>query len=293
MNPTLASLCEYFHNLGLWNGLAPEQVARWLDNFEQGELAHAEALIESLVYVNDEMAERLFTSAFHALSDRVAGGGSYADRVARWQRFRDDMLVTYVTGEQPNPSDSGFTFARLARRNWLVEEQRILSPEDALRHQITNSATPMIFVDDFCGSGEQFLKTWRRQVVVGIGKQSFASASASGRLGEAFYCLPVITEYALVRLRREAPAVSVQAAHVLPTQYGAQHPDTILFPEHLRSSKDQFLASATGRAFGPMASPLGFHDLGLAVAFEDSTPDACLPLLWEEAVNWSPLVPRR
>lgn len=293
MNPALASQCEFFYNLGLWAGLPPSQVEQWLSNFQSAELPFAEALVESLVYINGDMVERLFSSAFHNLSGRIGGSGDYATRQAAWQRFRDEVVVTHVTGETPNPSDSGYTFARLARRAWSIDESHILGPDQALRDQLTNSPAPLIFVDDFCGSGQQFLRTWQRPVPVGTGLHSFESAAAQGLLGDIFYCLPVITQYALERLEREAPGVIVQPAHVLPSEYGGGHAASLLFPDYLLAGKDQFLLDVTLRAFGPDMPPLGFHDLGLAVAFQDSTPDACLPMLWKDVAGWDALVPRR
>ncbi len=294
MNEALLSQCRYLHDLRLWTHVPTPRVERWLGNFLPDELPFAEALLEAFIYLNDQMIDRLFASAFHNLSGGDLGSGaSYASRQAEWQRFRGDVHITHVTGEEPNSSDSGYAFARRARMSLLVDQSHIFPPDEALRQQLVAGPTPLIFVDDFAGSGNQLLDTWTREVVVGTVRRSFAATAQAGVLGPVFYCLPVITSYALERLAVHAPDVSVRAAHVLSANYGAGHPDSLLFPAALLADKDGFLRQVTARAFGPNEDPLGFHGLGLALAFEYGPPDATLPIVWKEHRSWTALVPRR
>lgn len=294
MNEALLSQCRYLHDLRLWTHVPTPRVERWLGNFLPDELPFAEALLEAFVYLNDEMIDRLFASAFHNLSGGDLGSGaSYASRQADWQRFRDDVHITHVTGEEPNSSDSGYAFARRARMSLLVDQSHIFPPDEALRQQLVAGPTPLIFVDDFAGSGNQFLETWTREIVIGTTKRSFAGMAQAGLLGPVFYCLPVTTSYAVDRLAVHAPKVYVRAAHVLSENYGAGHTNSLLFPPTLLPDKDAFLQQVSARAFGIKEDPLGFHSLGLALAFEYGPPDASLPLMWKESSSWTALVPRR
>jgi hypothetical protein len=67
------------------------------------------------------------------------------------------------------------------------------------------------------------------------------------------------------------------------------------WPEHLKTSATDWLYETSRRAGivdGYTHGWKGFHDLGLALAFDGSVPDATLPLFhWEEG-SWTPLVRR-
>lgn len=223
----LRSRCGYYYDLRLWSHLDLPQVERWLSNFRPDELPYAEAILDSLIYLNNEMIERQFASAFHSLSAVICGDATdFTQAKAAWQRFRDEVHVTHVTGEAPNPTDSGHTFARHARQTLLIDETHIFSPESALHQQLVVAPAPLVFVDDFSGSGNQFLDTWTRAVPVGTGLSSFEGAAAAGKVGPVYYCLPVITDYALNEsgARRRPSTFKQHTSYPMSTARGTLEP---------------------------------------------------------------------
>jgi hypothetical protein len=157
-------------------------------------------------------------------------------------------------------------------------------------------AGPIIFVDDFVGSGSQFIKTWRRQVPLSGSTSSFERITAV-RGAEFYYCPLVCTEYGFERIKKECAAVQLHPAHLLPRKYSALDPNSVIWPNHLRTTAISFLQAVSTRAGIPDTNGnvddwRGFHQLGLAIAMGDSVPDATLPIFYWERNGWIPLIRR-
>jgi hypothetical protein len=281
------SKTDYFVDVQLWPLMKTLDARRWLDNFSEAEKDYAIHLLNGFMYFSPALMDELFISAIQSLSSSFyQEGGSFLTFQSSWRQFIDSVIVTYVTGETPNPSDSGFAFARRARQLVGISEDRIVTPDDAVR-LLLGQATPIIFVDDFVGSGEQFVKTWQRSVSV-AGTTSSFERIAQIRGADFYYCPLLCTGYGHDRINRECPTVIVNPAHLLSDRYSALNPDSIIWPEHLRSTATDFLRSASLRAGiqdtnGGSNDWRGFHKLGLSVALGNSVPDASLPIFyWEK-----------
>lgn len=287
--------CDYFVDVQLWpirNELDPES---WLSNFSESEAEHATHLLNAFMYFSESMVEQLFLGAFHDLSRHFYKRGEPLIRSqAAWRSFLDNVIITRVTGEAPSDTDSGFIFVRMARELLDIPEERILSPGDTLRHLILNGSSPVVFVDDFVGSGNQFSDTWNRlEVIPGIGSLSFALLSNLLLDAEFFYCPLIATEKGFKRLRKEFPDLRLHPTHVLSTKYSAFAADSVIWPKALQSTASAFLEAASLRAGVEKDEIAGFHDLGLTLAFAHGVPDATLPLFYSEKNGWKRLVKRK
>lgn len=285
---------QYLSMIGHWPKIpARANPERWLNGFVDEDADHAVALLESLVYFSMEQTTKLCTSLFHSLSAEVAAGGTtYANRKATWMAFVANCLVTFPTGEKPNPTDSGHTFARLARQELEIDEERFLYPEEVVERLHRGERRPVVMVDDFSGSGEQFLKTWSRLYEMPGGSESSFERIAHSSPIEVFYIPAVATTYAVGRIDAGAHQVKLRTAHLLSDSYSAIHADSVVFPEPLRPGTRAFVSRASAQARIAPEDELGFHDLALAIAFEHSVPDATLPILWADTPTWNSLLRR-
>lgn len=285
---------QYLSSIGHWPKIPlranPE---RWLQGFEEADQDHAVAVLEALVFFSQEQTTKMFTSAFHSLSPEISSSGvSYSDKKQLWCDFLESSFVSFPTGESPSPTDSGHTFARLARQELEYEENRVLAPGEILALVQAGHRAPIVFVDDFAGSGDQFIKTWRRAYTMPNGStMSFATSAGSANL-DCYYLPVVATSYAYKRIEREAPGVKVRTAHILTPEYSATDVASIVFPEALRPSSLDFIHRASLKAGIPAHAELGFGRLALAIAFEHSVPDATLPILWADTPTWNSLLRR-
>jgi hypothetical protein len=280
----------FFRDVNLWpraEVLSPE---RWLENFSEAELPLALSLLHSFQYFSEDLTNELFIAAFHSISAEMwQAHGAAAP--SRWRSFFDRVLVTPVEGEQPNPTDSGYIFARRARQQLDIDEARIMRPAAVIAHLIVQSA-PVAFVDDFVGSGNQFIETWQRPY--GPSQISFA-AIAKHRGGDFYYCPMICTEHGAARIQQECPEVSLRPAHLISNRDGALAPDSRIWPDHFRPHALSFVRDTSLRAGIPASgkdSWSGFHGLGLTIAFAHSVPDATLPIFYWEKNGWKPLLRR-
>jgi hypothetical protein len=287
--------CSEFVEFQLWPPEAETDPARWLNNFQAGDAEHAQHLLNGFVYLAEPLTNRIFSAGFHSLSEAFSvAAADFQTAALSWRMFCDRLVVTYVTGEAPNPSDSGYMFARKARTVLGFAEDQLLPPAEALAAAQADPTLPVLFVDDFVGSGNQFVETWQRQ----YGTASFASLLQAHGSRRFFYCPAICTEYGAENIRAECPYVTLSPGHVIPREYSALHPRSVIWPEHLRESGPEFvkrvsLAAGIPDLGGNVGDYRGFHCLGLTIAFSHSPPDATLPLFYWEHNGWHPLVRRR
>ncbi|HEY7061867.1 MAG TPA: hypothetical protein VII06_10325 [Chloroflexota bacterium] len=290
--------CRYFTAMQLWPTQADLDPESWLTNFQPEEEEHAVHLLNSFLYFSAPLLDRVFATAIQTLSSRVTNRGDpLLSCQSDWRAFFDRLLLTYVTGEQPNPTDSGQYFARKARQLLSIPEERILDPPDVLHALLTTGPRPILFVDDFAGSGNQFVRTWQRSYPVGNMKISFADLSKQ-RGTSFFYCPAFSTVRAQAAITKLAPQVTLHPGHILPEVYNALAPDSILWPPHLLPTARDFVRQASLRAGLPDTNGhhvndwQGFARLGLAIAFAHSVPDATLPIIYWADNGWRPLIRR-
>lgn len=259
----------------------------WLGNFSGPDRTLALHLLNAFVFFNQEWSVQLSCAAYRRISrdfHRCAIEPNSLVQTPIW---------TFPTGEVPNATDSGQMWTRLVTRQSLeVPQARIMEPLQALRYLFVNPGTDIVFIDDFMGSGNQFLDTWGRVYDIGGVTYSFQEhfERASGR---PYLVCSVATKGACGRLGIAAPAVHVSAGHVLGGSYRLTSPTTHLVPAALRSDIVDLVRRTSSRIGVPAQRIYGFRGLALTVAFEHCIPDATLPIFYEEAPGWEPLMHRR
>ena len=277
---------DYFSDIQLWPRTA--QPKRWLDNFLDSERPYAVQLLNSFVHFNEDIINQLFVSAFQFLSCEVLPPEVPLDKAAQaWTDFRDRVLITPVSGEDPSPADSGYRYASKARDLLEIPSTQLVSHEDAIKAVIADARRPIVFVDDFVGSAQQILDHWNRQVSVNGTKSSFSLVAKAG-MAPTYYCCALATKYGVGRIATAGLPITVRAGSWLPKSASAIASDSFVWPKSEYANGIAFLDAVNARA-GITDNPTGFHKLGLTVGIEGRIPDATLPIfLWDQN-NWTPL----
>jgi hypothetical protein len=284
--------CEHFIDIQLWPLKSHMNPKRWLSNFTDDEKPFAVNLLHSFLYFNEPMMEQLLLSAFQDLCRSICEPGeTFLASQNRWRSFLDNVVITCACGENPNVTDSGHKFLRMARQVLGIPEHRIMSPEKTLEHLNEGKSGPIVFLDDFVGSGRQFIATWEYEFTLPRGKMSFRTIASVMRNLRFYYCPLLCSEIGHQTIARNCPTVKLNPAHFLMAKYSALHPESLLWPKDMRVSGPQFIESASLR--GKISRWKGFHDLGLAIAFAHSVPDATLPLFYFNENGWKPLIERK
>jgi hypothetical protein len=230
-------------------------------------------------------------SAYHSIGDGLLKGPS-APPASDLLHALASAVFSLVTGERPNPTDSGYLLCRKARQLLGIPENLIVDTGTALAHAY--NGRPIVFLDDFVGSGDQFLNTWQRVTPQG----SFEDAKAKSGF-VAIYITLVTTDWGLKNIHNSVPDVAVCAAHVLKSKNtvanlvrgrnaSATEIRTFLSKYAQRlAPKEEYIAN------NPAYLMYGYKKRGLLFGFEHSIPDATLPIFWSPGNdNWEPLIER-
>lgn len=275
----------------------------WIKNFKKSEIPFALRLIDNMTYYSDEMSRALFKSAFHRLCKSILQNEScvhYNQASNSWQLFRNSAYVIPISGETPNPSDSGFRYARYARDLCRIPEHNILTLKDAISIVQNGRPAKLIFVDDFLGSGEQFLKTWTKKIDVGGTLRSLANTVGSNNQIEVYICTIISTEYAIKNIQTILKRAVISPAHIFTNYHSVLSDNSYIWREDMKTEGPQFIQDISTRlGIRDLDGELGDNDeicwrgfkkLGLCVAFQDSVPDASIPLLNFSSEEWQPLI---
>jgi hypothetical protein len=291
--------CRSSIEFQLWPADVDSRLEPWLSNFRDDELEHALQLLNGLMFFSEKMTKSIFLAAVNNLSSLVRRPNrNVVQERAAWQHFFDNLIVTTVTGESPSPADSGNIFARFARDYLGFDEAQILSNEDTLRAMLNGGPKTVIFVDDFVGSGQQFVRTWKRLHSIGtVTSMSFERYSGNDPNSQYFYCPALCAELGKRVIERECPKVILSPGNVVGRHYSAIDNQSVVWPDHLRASAFKFLEEASKRAGIPDTDGdeddwRGFNKLALCLAFSHGVPDATLPIFTWDKNGWHYLLKR-
>lgn len=292
--------CSDFATFQIWPLRSRLDARTWLGNFEEEDLPLARHLLNAFIYFSDDLTRQLFVAALQGIGVLPAWRARRTgDIFDDWSEFLRKLSLTYVTGEVPSPADSGHLFTRKARDHAGISEDQLFKPEEVLhRIAIENDRSPVVFVDDFVGSGDQFSETWKRRYRIEGKWLSFhevaTAAEHAGAPLEIYYAAAVCTKYGLGNIRRECPGVEVSAGNILDERYNVFHSESLVWPANLVADGQALVRRLSLKLGLPDDDSewgvLGYHGLGLAVGFAHKTPDATIPLFRYRGDDWRPLV---
>ena len=284
--------CDVLKTAGFWPSEPTLRPRAWLENFDQSDQGTAAFLLDKFTYYNAEMTDALLKASYQSLGDGLvqSANASASDILSELP----NSVFTPVTGETPNPTDSGNLMCRRARQILNIPEDLIVDVESAVNHAISGGA--VIFLDDFIGSGDQFLETWGRNYNPS-NPISFHGIMQAQPFCACYLSL-VSTDYGLSKINSHAPAVAVSVTHTVTSKSTVQGLDISANQMH---EIDQFLDK-----YAPRLQPretyiqgnqeflkYGYKNRGLMFGFEHSIPDATLPIFWSPGDHtWEPLIER-
>ena len=198
--------------------------------------------------------------------------------------------MLFRSGEDPNPTDSGYGFTRKARNLAGFDEDRIISHN----YIFDGNCTPgsyVIFVDDFVGSGSQAYETMERKCDEGMMLIEHLQANNL----KPIYCPLMCTEGGLHFLNQYSPDLMMVPTHMIDRRYSIFDKDSLCWSGETQKKGIDAVYKASMRA-GIPDNPdstkhwKGFQDQGLAISFSHGTPDATIPLLYWSENDWHPLI---
>lgn len=274
--------CEDLINLRIWGGLEIHQLRSWMNTFVgSAERYFAARLLDALIYRSKPQTTALMTQLFQkGIPDLVRrnslGDGLNSDwgLILSAKSADPGIRVVPVIKTSDPPTKSGPLVCRLLKRELGLSEKWMIWPSEVGR-AIRRGISVFLFVDDFLGTGHQFLHFARS-----------TNLEAQALMGNAsfIYAPLVALEKGVERLKSKLPPLSIVAAeqldesHCLFSERSPYFADDRNSPAVAKSFYTSLLAKRGITNLGRFT--FGYARLSLAFAFEHATPNATLPLFW-------------
>jgi len=281
--------CQKLIHTGIWEGVQESRLTGWLGclrNCDAGLLGAY--LLDNLAFRSRDQYASLLDTVFHDLcfTDR----GTQRQLLDVLRKKPEDcaeikIRVAPVIGHTAPPTKSGPYILRLAQRRYRIHNDWLVWP-----HTLGKMAdlSDIFFVDDFCGTGNQFI-----EFLMGIEIQEILKANPGVRIT---YLVTAVHSDGLARINKMYPYVNVVWGEhlrpinaVLSSEAFARY--RIPGFSNLIESQYQSAIKYTGLPVkGRIAD--GFGSLGLAYGFSHATPNNTLPIFWMSTPKLTALLDR-
>jgi hypothetical protein len=286
---------DFFQKTQIWPLNQVLNYRGWIKNFStEGEKEIAGHILNFFMFYPDAMIDQMLRAVIGYCGEYLVS--SFSD----WQHddFKKRCIYSFIPGETENPTDSGYQYARKLRNVLGIPEERIVDYRSLyFLLENSNGDNPVIFVDDFVGSGAQCDKAWNKNK--GGIKQHTLSDIASISSHKFIYA-PLISNYTgYDRIKQKCHGLTLVTCHKLDQEYNLFDPscicwnnDTKLFTRGieliLNKSKEQGIPFTGGKC---VVDAKGFGEQGLALSFDnDGVPDAIPALFYWCSDKWTPLI---
>jgi len=285
-------------------------ITEWLRNYADelyataGEAFHALFLLSQFVYFGDREVRELLRSMYRDLyrypivEELRRASGDTLDYALLGKGFREELAATRFLGIG-NPAESGthllYYFRqenRVPKANFSTETQLFDRRLDDPDLQLADPAVKrLVFIDDFCGSGNQATAYSNKLLRV-----LRDVAHRAGRPLHTSYLVLVASVSGLERVRNNTLFDRVDAVFELDTTYKSLELTSRHFttcPGGItREAARTMAAHYGGQLFA--AHPLGYQDGQLLLGFHHNVPDNTLPIIWwdEAPSSWTPILRR-
>jgi hypothetical protein len=266
----------------------------WLNNFSVGE--ERDIACQILDFFNHYSSKMVIQMLKTSVSN---SGYIFVKHFPSWKHsdFKEKAIYSFIPGETFSPTDSGHIFTRILRDEMSIPEDRIVNylylPQILEKLAVP---TPIIFVDDFVGSGAQVRKAWLDNQF-SYNNKTLSQICIDGNHC-AVYAPLIVNKNGHQVITSDCGDLHLSATHILGDEYNLFHQDCICWKNdpalHLKGTelilnKSRLLGipSTGGR---DVRDEKGFQEQGLAISFHHGAPDAIPAIFYWSTDVWTPLI---
>jgi hypothetical protein len=290
---TTLERAKFFQSVQVWPLTEDMNYSGWLNNFKtDNDKMLACLILDFFTYYSAKIVNNMFVASIGR------AGSKLLKLFPDWKHsdFYDRCIYSYIPGEVPNISDSGFNFARKLKDVGEIPEEQLVEfrdiPETLERFK---KPVPVILVDDFIGSGEQCSKAWNKNKFK-YNNKTLKEISEKDK--HVFVYAPLIVNHiGFKRIQKDCPSLILTPTHILGPEYNLFDPTCFCWKNQpdlyaagieliLRKSGEIGIPSTAGR---DPQDEKGFWEQGLALRFEHGAPDAIPSFFYWCHENWTPL----
>lgn len=283
--------CLNLIRVGIWTGINQSSVNAWLNNFKTIEEKYfAACVLDSLIYRSEAQTISLIFQLLYRSLPNLArlsrfNTGINFNNLIEALRSRDDpkIRIVTVTSYSLDPTKSTHIVVRLLKTKFRVNPSWIIDPH---RIQYDSDVEAFIFLDDFLGTGDQFIEICDDEIII--------NEKINNLL--VIYAPLVAHVKGIDRLKKDLPKLKVTCAEILDNSsafFDLFFNDGLNRGNVAREFYKSLLAKYRIPTGGDM-NILGYGNLELTYAFYHSVPDNSLRILWHEPEDksWMPLFHR-
>jgi len=282
--------CRHLINVQIWAGMPSNRFEEWLGIFQSDEERYlAACVLDSLIYRSTNQVQGLMTQLLQRSlpedSELLAHGGFAMDWQGLLHQHKDPKLrIVPVLRDDDPPSKSGPLITRLYKQLLQIDDNWMTWPWRMSERNLSGIRF-FLMVDDFLGSGEQFIKFVKRSKMENLIEKR-----------KIIYYPLIAHKTGIANIKRQYPHIFIIPAEVIDKSYDLFSSKSRLFlhgTNSLKAAKHFYEAFFKKRGAKISNQYLyGKGRLGLTLAFEFSIPNASLPLLWSNKGTLKPLFER-
>lgn len=277
---------RYLIQSKIWDSISEQSLENWISGLK--------VLRASLLgaYILDNLAFRTknqYSALLDVLIDQVEVCVSNTQPAipmieAFNRRTKYPIALSPVIGMNEPPTKSGPYILRLAQRRFKLNSARMYWPHQLIQLEELNQ---VIFIDDFCGTGNQFLDF--------LDSINFDQLLLKFPHLKVSYAVTTLHENGLNTIKSKYSDITIYYSEYLTHSNSNLLHDKFLdryevdgFKEQIREQYEEVCLAIKP----PSKFKYGYGDLGLSYAFAHSTPNNSLPILWRGTEVLPPLVER-
>ena len=286
-------LIEFLIKTGQCTGLSLPSLRTWIDNFpdDKGKYFAVRILKHFLFYSDSDVLRLLESGLEYSIKEKEARQKMLEARFT----IMPSVLTPSIQKELDNtvfipllsdnkPTESGQEIIRLLSKKLHVKKSSCMFHWD-LNNQIMGKKTRIVIVDDNIGSGDQLEGFWEHpsQLTYGSFEQMLEEFPV-----EVIYLTLVAVSETIRRLKSKFPKLVVIASEEVGERYRVFSDDSYFWrtPDERAEAKKYIEQLAIERGIGF----LGHKSMDYALMIGKYIPDWTLPIFWQNATDWKPLI---
>lgn len=282
-----------------------DSLSKWIDNFSTDEIVPMLYLLSNFMYFDSSCIRELLHRAYEDLFRRPRlfsirrQHNNYLDKSLIEAEYKKILKNTRFVSIG-NPSESSSHLLYYYRQENNLKTGLFINAHELYSHTIDENGaihtkidlsdiTNIIFIEDFCGSGEQAMDYYHK--FVKIIKTHYPAINIELHMLFA-------TEFGLNKIK-DIGYDDVKVIYLLNNSYKCFHENSRFFPTEYKDEEGQdkidknmcySICNKYGKRLSP-AIPLGYNDGQLLISFHHNTPNNSLPIFWNSK-NWNPIFKR-
>lgn len=244
---------ELIQQIKKWeNRISKEQMETWLSNFsDTTKRRYALRLLDKLIMISNKEFKPFLRATYNSLASKLNG---------------EDKIIYSAIGKITSGS---YHLLRPFQEENKLKEDLFKEFKDLK----SDKKTILILVDDFIGSGNTFIKFYKKNEELLRGYK------------KVYYVCPISLKQGKDKIESELK-LEVISAYILGDEYKVRN----IFKETDKEEIQEFINGHKDRI--PEEYLWGFDDCEALITFEDNIPNNTLGIFWYSK-NWIPLIERK